>query len=227
MTRRAFLLFERLVRLPWWLGIVAAAIAYTIFTLVFPIQQQGEDALRIGLRTAAALLAWLAAVLFTVVALFSLARARLSKGMHPPARDTAWIRALSWEQFSKLIGDYWRGRGFETLESPDPLEDDVTLVLLRNRQRHLVRYRNWRSLIVGAGPVRDLFSDMRAQDASRAFLITAGQFNEEALEFAEDKPIELIDGLELAEMLEEVRRRERGSDAASEPDSTSAPRRCA
>lgn len=219
-------MFERLVRLPWWLGLIAAAAAYTIFTLVVPVHLGGDSPLSLALKSVAALCTWLAAVLFTVVALFSLARSRLARRAQVPPRDTAWIRALSWEQFHALIGDYWRGRGFEILEPAERAEDDLLLVLLHNRQRHLVRYSHWRSLIVGAGPVRDLFSAMKARDASRAFLVVSGQFNAEAVEFAEDKPLELIDGLELAEMLDEARQPPRPT-AGAESDSTSARRRCA
>ena len=226
MARRALLLFERLVKLPWWLGLVIAAVAYTIFTLSLP-RHLSDNAALLGVRSAAALLSWLIAVVFTVIALFGLARGRLATRAEAPRRDAAWVRALDWERFNELIGNYWRGRGFELVEFPgDSADDDLLLVVSRSRQRSLVRYRHWRALNVGADSVRDLFGAMKARDASRALLITSGQFSAEALEFAHDKPIELIDGVALAEMVEEGRRRTQPA-AADDPDSLAAPRRCA
>jgi restriction endonuclease Mrr len=42
---------------------------------------------------------------------------------------------------------------------------------------------------------------MPAEKADRAILITSGVYTNEALRFAEDKPLELVDGAQLAEML--------------------------
>jgi len=226
VARRALLLFERLVKLPWWLGLVIAAVAYTIFTVSVP-RHLGQSAVLLGVRSAGALVAWLTAVVFTVISLFSLARMRLASRADAPPKDVAWVRALDWEACNELMGHCWRGRGFELAEfAGETVDDDLLLVQLRSRQRSLVRYRHWRALNVGADPVRDLFAAMKSRDASRAFLITSGQFSIEALEFAQDKPIELIDGAALADMLEEGRRRI-APEATPGSDSLSAPRRCA
>jgi restriction system protein len=54
---------------------------------------------------------------------------------------------------------------------------------------------------VGVKPVRELFGVMTAEAADRAILITSGVYTDEALRFGEGKPLELVDGAQLAEML--------------------------
>jgi restriction system protein len=54
---------------------------------------------------------------------------------------------------------------------------------------------------VGVKPVRELFGVLAAEQADRAVFITSGIYTDEALRFAAGKPVELVDGAQLAEML--------------------------
>jgi len=77
----------------------------------------------------------------------------------------------------------------------------VDLRLLRDGQTSIVQCKRWKTYKVGVKPVRELFGVMTAEKAGRAVFITSGIYTDEALRFAEGKPIELLDGAQLAEML--------------------------
>ena len=205
MARPWVRLFEFLVKLPWWAGLVAAAIAYTIFTYVVPAFNHDRPLL-IGLKSAASLLAWLAAVLFSAASLAGLVRSFHARRVEAAQKSIESIRALASQQFEALIEEYWRRRGFTVTKTSRNAGGAMDFIPQRDGKRYLVRCERWRALIVDVGAVRDLFGAMKAEDASGAYLLTSGRFTAEAVEFAQDKPLELIDGRTLGGMVEEGRR---------------------
>jgi restriction system protein len=54
---------------------------------------------------------------------------------------------------------------------------------------------------VGASVVRDLFGVTMSERATKGILITTSDFSPDAYNFAKDKPVELINGSKLAELL--------------------------
>ena len=61
--------------------------------------------------------------------------------------------------------------------------------------------KRWKTYKVGVKPVRELFGVMAAEKADRAVFITSGVYTNEALQFAQGKPLDLVDGAQLAQML--------------------------
>jgi restriction system protein len=55
--------------------------------------------------------------------------------------------------------------------------------------------------VVGSPMIRDLYGAMNHEGASKGVLITTSRFSLEAIKFAEGKPLELIDGQQLEELL--------------------------
>ena len=51
--------------------------------------------------------------------------------------------------------------------------------------------------------VKDLYGSMVETDAVRGVLVTTSRFSSKSLEFAKDKPLTLIDGKQLIELLEQ------------------------
>src|SRR6185503_17657292 len=61
------------------------------------------------------------------------------------------------------------------------------------------RYKN----TVGVSAVRDLFGTMQNEGASKGILVTTSGYGKASFDFAQNKPIELIDGANLLYLLEE------------------------
>lgn len=69
---------------------------------------------------------------------------------------------------------------------------------------HLVQCKNWKSIKVGVKVVREMYGVMIAEQASSMKIIISGLFTQEAKNFAENKPIDLIDGAQLEKLIVNV-----------------------
>jgi restriction system protein len=119
--------------------------------------------------------------------------------------DLDRIRALSWQEFERRVADVFRHRGYLVEETGGGGADGgVDLRLRRDGETTLVQCKHWNVYKVGVRPIRELFGVMAAESAGRAILITSGVYTEEARHFAEDKPVELIDGRQLAKMFRDA-----------------------
>jgi restriction system protein len=83
----------------------------------------------------------------------------------------------------------------------------VDLILKKNGEHLLVQCKNWRVDKVGVKVVRELYGVVAAEGATGGVVICSGAFNQEALDFARGKPMELIEGTTLARMIEEVKKK--------------------
>jgi restriction system protein len=120
--------------------------------------------------------------------------------------DLERIRALSWQAFERRVADLYRNQGFAVEETGGGGADGgVDLRLRRNGRTTLVQCKQWRVYKVGVRPVRELFGVMVADGADHAVFVSSGRYTEEALAFAKDKPMELIDGTRLAVLFADVR----------------------
>lgn len=119
--------------------------------------------------------------------------------------DLERIRGLSWQEFERRVADVYRHQGYRVDEvGGGGADGGVDLRLHRAGRTTLVQCKQWRVYKVGVKPVRELFGVAAAERAEKSILITSGVYTTEARHFAEGKPIELIEGEQLARMLGEV-----------------------
>jgi len=76
------------------------------------------------------------------------------------------------------------------------------MVLVKDERTYLVDCRHWSALEVGANAAGQLYGAMGRLEAIGGFVVTAGRFTPDALEFARGLNIQLIAGRDLARMLE-------------------------
>jgi len=116
--------------------------------------------------------------------------------------DIAWLNNLSWQDFERQVAEVYRQQGYWVDEvGGGGADGGVDLRLRRDGTTVIVQCKRWKTFMVGVKPVRELFGVMTAEKADRAIFITSGIYTDEALRFAEGKPLELVDGAQLAEML--------------------------
>jgi restriction system protein len=120
------------------------------------------------------------------------------------------IAALSWRDFERLIGETFRGRGFQvTGFGSCGAYGAADLALVKTGERFLVQCKHWRKHEVGVLAVRELNSVLDAVGAQGGYVLTAGEFTREAREFARRTRIELIGGRTLVAWLRNGGRWER------------------
>lgn len=112
------------------------------------------------------------------------------------AEDT--LRQLGWKDFEFLISEYFKKQGFQVdLIDAQGADGGVDIRLHKGSELYLVQCKHYRAWKVSVKIVRELYGVMAAEGATGGFVVTTGKFTEDAISFAKDKQIELIDGIKL------------------------------
>lgn len=201
MARKNENMLEVLMNAPWWVGISGAALFY-LASLVIKQFQIGM----FHLENVASPLFELLAMLFAMGGIASFFGALFKGNLVDKTKNLVDVKALSWQNFESLVGEYYRRKGYSVYElggaSPD---GGIDLVAQKNGEKLVIQCKHWKAYKVDVKIARELYGVMVVAAASRAVLITSGNFTQPTLDFAKDKPIDLIDGPKLARLIAEVK----------------------
>ena len=191
---------------PWWVSFTAAATAYLFCSFLVPSLMSGNPALsRLAdwLIEGAPFLAALFVALGTFVFFRELHRRRLRQTQS----RLESIRGMDWQNFELLVAQGFRRLGYAVDNRGWYVPDSrVHISLQKNGGRTLVECRQWRAEHVGLTPVRELYHTLGLEHADGALLVTSGTFTPEAEAYARDKPIGLVGGQALMELVEAVQK---------------------
>jgi len=216
-------------RLPWWLGLVLAAISYLGLHAVaqkpMPAApqpgQMGSFMLSVLAHGLALAGQYLLPLFFGLGALLSAFTRGKAARLHAAAASRAdAVDSMSWQEFEILVGEYFRRQGFGVTDNGGGGPDGgVDVVLHGDGGSHLVQCKHWRALRVGVQPVRELYGVMAAHGAAGGFVVTSGDFTEDAVRFADGLALTLVNGKTLLRGI----RAQAGSGPVSVPADLSAP----
>lgn len=208
MARNRRTVFEDILeiaaRLPWWVGVVLAVVAYGVFhslaaqSNVAPtdLKDMGAFAGKELWRVLASFFQYIVPVAFLIGAGVSAVRAARARKLHEnvshaPSRST--LEAMSWREFEELVGETFRRRGFAVeRRGGDGPDGGVDLALRLGGDSYLVQCKQWKARSVGVATVRELYGVMAAEGAVGGFVVASGDFTAEARRFAEGRAIELV-----------------------------------
>lgn len=111
------------------------------------------------------------------------------------------LDTLTWRQFEGLIHEYFRRNGFSVVETSQGPDGGVDLKLKSTGTAATVQCKHWRKKKVDVRIVREQLGVMTAAGADECFVVTSGDFTEDARNFAKGQPITLIDGEKLRGLL--------------------------
>lgn len=202
--------------LPWWAGLALALVSYLIFHAIAgrplpPIDPKQVAAAVPGmyLRGIAGALQYLAPVLCLMGAAVSFFRRRKRDAIVVSTTASASADALNgmtWREFEMLTAEGFRLQGFDVREQGGSLPDGgVDLVARKGGETYLVQCKQWRAFKVGVDVVRELYGVMAAQGAAGGYVVTSGQFTQDARAFAEGRNVRLVDGPKLFGLLQQAR----------------------
>jgi restriction system protein len=204
--RRRESIFDVLWTLPWWASLVAAVVVFVVLKYVVPAFASGNHFLGVlaaGLKRAAPYIAILLLAIAPAAYLRRLFRRRLLGDQ----TDLESLCAMNWPQFELLVGDGFQRLGYSVEEKGGAAQyDGIDLVLRKDGATTLVQCKQWRAKQVDVSSVRELYGVMIAERASGALLITTGRFTLDTVAFASGKPIGLIDGNALLELVQSVQK---------------------
>ena len=205
MPKRTSLL-DDLITLPWWFSLALAAVVYFGLKFYLPTVEFQSPAFQ-GIGKAFPSMAGMFASIFIFTAAISAYHAWRRGELLDRQTSVKSIKAVSWKDFEYLVSEAYRRQGYSVQENTGVGADGgVDLVLSKDGERILVQCKNWKSNRVGVSTVRELFGIVAAEGASGGIVVCSGQYTNDALEFAEGKPITLVDGVALTRLIGGVQR---------------------
>lgn len=205
---------EGLAKLPWHVPAAAGVFGAAFFGLVAPaVHLPGVEKnpfLRIvdhGIHHPALLhgLAWLSVLTGTLLAYQAWRLGQSRRRLLDRQRNIDGLRSMSWQQFEQLVGEFFRRQGFQVVETGQGGKDGgVDLMLRRGQERVIVQCKQWKSANVGVSVVREMFGLQNHFRVQRVKIVSCGRFTRDAWQFAQGKPIDLIDGEKLLAGVKEV-----------------------
>ncbi len=197
-------ILDLLALLPWWVSVVLSLTTFLALTYLIPTIAFENPVIR-GFAKVAPQLAYIFALILLFPAPVSFLNRRKKRKRLDAQKNIETIRSLTWREFEELVAEAYRRKGFSVVENTRAGADGgVDIRLRRGSETHLVQCKQWRSQKVGVAIVREMFGILNAEGAASVAIISSGMFTQEAHNFATDKPIDLIDGHLLFEMVSSV-----------------------
>lgn len=209
MARRNDGVLDVLIILPWWVSVIVAAVAYVILTFVIPSILTDNQFFQVFANALPPLAPYIAFILLIPAPLSAISFWR-KKQLLDKQTSIQSIRSLEWKEFEELVAEAYRRKYFTVIENHSAGADGgIDIRLQRDGQLHLVQCKQWKSQKVGVSVIREMYGVMTAESASSVIVVTSGIFTQEAKNFADGKPIDLVDGSQLEILIGQVQASEK------------------
>lgn len=180
-------LFAILMRSSWWWSLGIAVAIVVIARLALP----------------AAYFAYGAFGAFPFIVIGAMAAWKQLRSLSP-ARVADTLRsvgAMSWNEFSSAIESAFRRDGHVVTRLAGSAAD---FELLKAGRTVLVSCKRWKVARTGIEPLRELNACKQARDAHQCIYVAAGEITDNARKFATENGIQVVQGVELAQLLRGV-----------------------
>lgn len=113
-----------------------------------------------------------------------------------------WLRSMRPDEFGGYIADLFSKLGYKTEVTGGAYDEGVDVIAEKDSVKHYIQCKKFITQEVGPSAIRDFYGAIADHLAKgKGYFITTNKFTLEAERFAEDKPIELIDGFKLIEYI--------------------------
>lgn len=190
--------------MPWWAGVALAVASYFVLhglaTSPLPVMTDTKQLSAVmtgSIWRAFALVAqYVLPMLCLGGAVLSVFKRRQAAQLHNDAANRAdGISQMSWREFEVLVAEHFRRLGFSVTETGGGGPDGgVDVLLKKGSDRYIVQCKHWRARRVGVEPVRELYGVMAARRMAGGFVVTSGDFTDDARAFANGRELQLVNG---------------------------------
>ena len=203
--RKDLNIIDFLAQIPWWVSVTLSASFYLLLQFIVPyFEAQSSLVNEVNISLGPVFAPVVALALLSPVT-FSLLKSNRRKKLQALKEEIESIQELSWPEFKDFVAEAYRRTGFTIMENNTFTADpSIDLVMRKSANLYLVQCRYWQNRKLGIREVKNLFSLMHDKQASGVYLLTTGIFTNEARHYAAGRPINLVDGIELVELLGKV-----------------------
>jgi len=118
-----------------------------------------------------------------------------------------WLRAMKPSEFEEYISTLFSKLGFKTKTVGGAYDGGIDVVAEKDGIKHYIQCKKFITSKVTVHDMRDFYGALADKLVSgKGYFITTNVFTLEAERFAEDKPIELIDGNKLIQYIKSVKK---------------------
>jgi restriction system protein len=214
MARKNDGIFWHLLDAPWWLSVLFSAVTY--FGLAFLLPELAARSDNFFFKALVANIPQLAnifAFILLIPAPIAFFKQWLREDNYSATtfeirklKNTNPLNSLTWIEFESYLGEYFKQQGFHVKQSFSKSADGgVDIWLTKNGELSLVQCKHWKSRKVGVQVLREMYGVMIDNRASKMIIVTSGDFTSEAIDFALEKRMWLINGSELVHLIEKGR----------------------
>jgi restriction system protein len=181
-------LFAILLRSPWWISFLIAAVIGLIARAALP-EQFSVYAAFVGAP-------------FLVVGLIAAWQQLRRPGAARVACTLDAVANMSWPGFADAVEHGFRREGYAVTRFAG---DGADFEISKADRRVLVACKRWKAARQGIEPLRELSAAAEARGIRECIYLTAGEVTENARRFAAANHIDLLQGVRLAQLLREVK----------------------
>ena len=193
---------------PWWVCPLVALVVFLSLYLAIPLLLALHPILVAFANISQYLAPW-AAIVVLIIGLAARIRILSGNSLLDKQSGLDSINKQTWQEFEELLAAAFRRQGYKVVETGGGGADGgIDLVLYRNDEKALVQCKHWRSSKVGVKPVRELhgLTHSKGHIGSRGIFVTSGTYTYEAIKFAKENRIDLIDRRALVKMIQSAQR---------------------
>jgi hypothetical protein len=129
------------------------------------------------------------------------------RGQMKASRSVADLRSLSPTEFEQVVAETYRAMGHKVQHIGKLGDHGVDLVIRTDiGEKWIVQCKRWKGK-VGEPVVRDFYGAMQHENAAHGVIVTTGTFTNQAIEWARDKSIDLVNGDGLTKFLKRAQKR--------------------
>jgi restriction system protein len=131
-------------------------------------------------------------------------RGKKTKGWLDDRQLLAMLKGLKPSEFEEFIADMFRHMGYDAVLTGRSGDGGIDIEMRKGGLEYFVQCKKFITRNVTPHDVRDFYGAISGRGVSgRGFFITTNIFTLQAERFAEDKPIELVDGNGLVRLIRE------------------------
>lgn len=113
-----------------------------------------------------------------------------------------WLRGMHPSEFEDYVADLFRRMGYKADVVGQSHDGGIDVVVEKNGITSFIQCKKFITSTVSVGAVRDFYGALADKlTKGKGYFITTNKFTLEAEYFADDKPIELVDGFRLVDYI--------------------------
>ena len=122
--------------------------------------------------------------------------------------DDSQLNTLSGIEFENICQDLLEKMGFSTERTKASGDGGIDIIAYNDQAlisgKYIIQCKRYVGS-VGEPIIRDLYGVITSERANKGILMTTGHFTKHAISFAQGKPLELIDGAKMQELIEKYK----------------------